>query len=147
MEFRNPQFSNAEGTAIDVEINHPRFGWIPFTATPYDYEDHGRAIYDEALAAGDIAAFVPPTIEEVRARMPILTARQFWLAAASINVSKDLVVGLVDASTLPDKLEMKIEIVESPNFERSNPYIDLLAELLEISPTELDDLWVWAGNI
>jgi hypothetical protein len=44
MEVRNPVF-NKRGT-IDCEINHPVYGWIPFTASPDDCEDHGRAIYD-----------------------------------------------------------------------------------------------------
>jgi hypothetical protein len=29
----------------DCEINHPKFGWIPFTANPDDPEEHGRLIY------------------------------------------------------------------------------------------------------
>lgn len=29
----------------DCEIEHPVFGWIPFTANPNDVEDHGRAIW------------------------------------------------------------------------------------------------------
>ena len=32
---------------FDCEINHPVFGWIPFTASPDDPEAHGRAIYQE----------------------------------------------------------------------------------------------------
>ena len=30
---------------VDCEINHPQFGWIPFTADPDDVEPHGRAIW------------------------------------------------------------------------------------------------------
>lgn len=30
---------------IDCEINHPQFGWIPFTADPDDVEPHGREIW------------------------------------------------------------------------------------------------------
>lgn len=43
VEYRNPQY-NASGT-IDVEINHPDFGWIWFTADPNDVEPHGRQIF------------------------------------------------------------------------------------------------------
>ena len=35
---------NKDGT-IDCEINHPVFGWIPFTATSYDTEEHGQEIF------------------------------------------------------------------------------------------------------
>jgi hypothetical protein len=43
VEYRTPAF-NASGS-IDVEINHPDFGWIPFTASPDDCEDHGRQMF------------------------------------------------------------------------------------------------------
>lgn len=64
METRNPQY-NAAGT-IDLEINHPEFGWIPFTATPDDVEEHGRQIFAEALAGnfGPIAPYVAPVVPE-----------------------------------------------------------------------------------
>lgn len=48
VEYRNPAF-NAAGT-IDVEINHPDFGWIPFTASPQDPEPHGRKIFEDLKA-------------------------------------------------------------------------------------------------
>lgn len=57
-EIRNVQF-NAAGT-VDVEWNHPQFGWIPFTASPDDYMPHGRAIYEQALQ-GAVAPYVVPS--------------------------------------------------------------------------------------
>ena len=45
MKYRNPTF-NENGT-IDVEIEHPDFGWIPFTASPDDSEPHGRQIFND----------------------------------------------------------------------------------------------------
>ena len=30
---------------LDCEIEHPQFGWIPFTAAEDDLEPHGRAIW------------------------------------------------------------------------------------------------------
>ena len=34
MEYRNPKWQY--GNSIDCEINHPNFGWIPFTAVLTD---------------------------------------------------------------------------------------------------------------
>ena len=34
--------------AIDLELEHPDFGWVPFTASPNDPEEHGRIIFKEA---------------------------------------------------------------------------------------------------
>lgn len=55
MEFRSATF-NQFGT-IDVEINHPKFGWIPFTASPDDPEKLGRDIYTAAMT-GPVASYV-----------------------------------------------------------------------------------------
>lgn len=43
--------AKANGT-FDCEINHPQFGWIPFTADPDDVEPHGRAIWQAIKDAG-----------------------------------------------------------------------------------------------
>ena len=43
IEYRNVT-DNPDGT-FDCEINHPDFGWIPFTASNDDVEDHGRALW------------------------------------------------------------------------------------------------------
>jgi len=60
METRNPRL-NQNGT-IDCEINHPDYGWIPFTASPDDVEEHGLAIYSELISgkSGSIAEAPPP---------------------------------------------------------------------------------------
>ena len=57
IEYRTPRF-NSVGT-IDCEINHPAFGWIPFTASPDDPEEYGRELYDHILAAGNIEPYQP----------------------------------------------------------------------------------------
>ena len=46
MQIREAKF-NANGT-IDCEIEHPQFGWIPFTANADDVEEHGRLIFEAA---------------------------------------------------------------------------------------------------
>jgi hypothetical protein len=56
IEYRNPAY-NQNGT-IDVEINHPDFGWIRFTADPDDVEPHGRQIY--ADLKDEAAPYTPP---------------------------------------------------------------------------------------
>jgi hypothetical protein len=60
MQVKNPQY-NASNT-IDCEIEHPQFGWIPFTASPDDTEQMGRVIYAEAVEGilGPIAPYVAP---------------------------------------------------------------------------------------
>lgn len=62
MQVKNPHWANSEHTLIDMEIDHPEFGWIPFTANPDDVEASGRALYAEAVAGdfGPVAEYVPP---------------------------------------------------------------------------------------
>lgn len=35
-EVRNAQSMNAENTQFDLDINHPEYGWIPYSLTPWD---------------------------------------------------------------------------------------------------------------
>lgn len=60
MNARNPQY-NEFGT-IDLEIEHPIYGWIAFTAAPDD--EAGKKIYDKAIAQefGPIEPYVPPPV-------------------------------------------------------------------------------------
>jgi len=46
-EIRNPK-RNMNGS-IDVELFHPIYGWVPFTASDKDIELHGRVIYKSII--------------------------------------------------------------------------------------------------
>lgn len=45
---------------IDCQIQHPVYGWIPFTCDPNDTAPYSKEIHDRALAMGP-AAYVAPT--------------------------------------------------------------------------------------
>jgi hypothetical protein len=62
--WRNPKY-NAVGT-IDMEIDHPTYGWIPFTADPDDVEPLGKALYDAAIEFGEVVDCSPPSAEAVQ---------------------------------------------------------------------------------
>jgi hypothetical protein len=66
MEYRNAKYINDQGW-IDCEINHKKYGWIPYTIDPNDTDI--TVNNEELLAAmeanGDVAAYVPPTQEEL----------------------------------------------------------------------------------
>jgi hypothetical protein len=65
MNFETPKYSNADRTLIDVILDHPVYGKIPFTATYEDTEPYGREIMRLALAghAGPVADYVAPESE------------------------------------------------------------------------------------
>ena len=58
MEYKNPKYNEAGN--IDLDLNHPTFGWIPFTASPDDVEKHGRDLFEDLK---DIAEPYMPTPE------------------------------------------------------------------------------------
>ncbi len=66
-EVRNAVSLNAQNTAFDVEINHPEFGWIPYTLGP---DDADQTVSNEnllSLIGSDYAAYVAPTKDEIDA--------------------------------------------------------------------------------
>lgn len=69
MNYRNAKYINEIGW-IDCEIEHPQFGWIPYTLDPADTDM--TINNDELLSAmaekGDVAAYVPPTQAELDAQ-------------------------------------------------------------------------------
>lgn len=65
MEIRNA--TDAGSGVILCEINHPKFGWIPFSARADDVEKTGREIYALAVA-GDVAPMPEPSKDEIDAK-------------------------------------------------------------------------------
>ena len=59
---QNPKWINADHTLIDLEIEHPRYGLIPFTASQTDTEKSGREIFERAANGefGTVADYVQP---------------------------------------------------------------------------------------
>lgn len=128
-----------------MEINHPEFGWIPFTATPDDTVELGRTLYAEALEAGNIAAYVPPSAAELRTSQPPVTARQLRLTLVRNGKSLASVDAAIDA--LPDgqlKDEARVEWEYGTTFDRLSPALLTVAAALAISPEEIDTMWVEA---
>jgi hypothetical protein len=57
MQYKNARWARDGG--IDCDIEHPVYGWIPFTATKDDVESFGRALFAELEASGNVAPFNP----------------------------------------------------------------------------------------
>lgn len=68
MLYRNAKIINDKGW-VNCEINHPEYGWIPYTLDPADTDM--TINNDDLLAAmaanGDVAPYLPPTQEELDA--------------------------------------------------------------------------------
>jgi len=67
-EFRNAKSLNTYDTMFDVEINHPHFGWIPYTLRTL----HSFMTVNNdnllALIVSDFLPYVSPTQDELDAK-------------------------------------------------------------------------------
>jgi hypothetical protein len=66
-EVRNAASLQSDNTRMNVEINHPDYGWIPYTVDPSDTDttiDNDEVM---ALIGTDFADYVAPTAEELAA--------------------------------------------------------------------------------
>ena len=85
-QVRNAASLQSDNARMDVEINHPQHGWIPYTLDPADTDttiDNDEVM---ALIGTDFAAYVAPTAEE------LATA-----AAAQVRSQRDQLLLEVDA--------------------------------------------------
>lgn len=62
MKVKDLAYATEDGTTINMMIDHPQYGWVPFSARADDVEEHGRQMHAEAKAGklGPIAAYTPP---------------------------------------------------------------------------------------
>ena len=79
MNYRNAKHIDA--IRIDCEIEHPKFGWIPYTLDPSDTDMtiNNANLLAAMSANGDVAAYVPPTQAELDAQ-----------AAANVRAERDM---------------------------------------------------------
>ena len=75
-QVRNAVSMNAANTSIDVEINHPQHGWIPYLLTDYDTDTTINNDAVMALIGADFDAYVGPTDAEIAAALAIKVRRK-----------------------------------------------------------------------
>jgi len=66
-EVRNAQSLQPDNLRMEVEINHPQYGWIPYHLNPADIDNTIDNDAVMALIGNDFAAYVPPTQAELDA--------------------------------------------------------------------------------
>lgn len=142
MNARNPAY-NEFGT-VDLEIEHPTLGWIPFTANPNDPEVIGSVLHDRAIAGefGTVAAYVPPTPptsqELLDAERAAMVCSRFQakaaLEAAGLLAQAEIVVAAADGFS-------QLAWSEAAEFRRFSPTMLALAPALGLDDAALDDLF------
>ena len=74
MEFKNAIY-NENGT-INMEVEHPAFGLIPFTASPDDPEEHGRLLFAEAQDTAAPYVSPPPEVPGLLSQLSAMRKAQ-----------------------------------------------------------------------
>lgn len=145
MQVRNPQY-NAFGT-IDIEIEHPKFGWIPFTADPNDIEQLGRDLHAQALAGefGAIAPYVAPSADDLLAveRATMVCSR--FQAKAALQAAG--LLSTIEAVVAAGDDFVKLAWAEAVEFKRNSPTIAALQDAAGLTDTQIDDLFRTAMTI
>lgn len=118
---------------------------------PYGLAPAIRAAIDEWISDGKpVAPYEPPpepTPEEIRAQMPDKTPREF----RDILIDEGI---LTDA--VPDEITLAIQQIPFDNermkalnawqymtvAQRTDPYIDMIGALFDLSPDDIDLLWM-----
>ena len=70
-EVRNAASIQADNARIDVEINHPQHGWIPYTVDPADPDTTIDNDAVMALIGTDFDSYVAPTVAEIATALAI----------------------------------------------------------------------------
>lgn len=136
MEWRSPSY-NAAGS-IDCEINHPVYGWVPFTVVE---NDTGAAfnvaeMRSEILASGNIAAYVPPPPSPPRVPAEI-TRIQFVRAMRA--------AGLWEANQAAIEAHEDWPYVTA--IPRNDPIVQAMASGLGFTTEQLDALWIAGAQL
>ncbi len=113
MDVRNPKYS-AQG-AIDCEIDHPAYGWIPYTIDPDAAEGtEDRLILDSVLAgdAGEIEAYVAPVLSLAERTAAAQAKRLAAYRAESDQVKIAAEYDALVAGSAPDYSAWKARVEE-----------------------------------
>lgn len=141
MEFCGAVF-NRHGT-IDLDVLHPAYGWIPFTASPNDPEAMGRAIYAEAIK-GKVAPFIEPILEP---QIPLrVSAAQAEIAL--YRYDEGVLLARINAliDTYPYE-PVRIWWRKSNHLDRNHAYLNALAMELDLPDDVVDELFIAADKV
>lgn len=145
MRYKNATY-NAHGT-IDVEIEHPLYGWIPFTASIDDPEEFGRNVYVEVLHNSPIMPYSEPVtrVQTLLEEQMTLTcdARQLIDALGEERWKMVVTYG----SDLDTPWHILSALFYTTQWKRLSPETDILAYALKATPSEMDELFRLARTL
>jgi len=162
-EVRNAVSLQEDNRRLDVEINHPQYGWIPYTVDPADTDatiDNDQIL---ALIGSSFTPYAPPSQEELerdrattrlpRHKFAIAAAKagliteaeaEEWAAGASIPAwVSDTIEAAVTAGAIPTKerLPVRVAVRTQDTIGRTDRLIPILADSAGLTPEQVDALF------
>ena len=136
MEIRNPVYA-ADG-GIDCEINHPVYGWIPYSA------GNEGEVFDLAKQIGPAPYIAPALPDPIIAERAAMTVSRFQALAALLNAGllSQVNAALADAGPLA-----QLAWAEATEFRRNSPTIAGLSAGLGLTDAQVDALFRAAALI
>lgn len=82
-----------------------------------------------------------------RQQLSSLTRRQFKLALLENGLLETIeqMIGAIEDPTLKSRIQ--IEYSESERFERTNDSVQYMLDVLNLSPEQVDDMWIYAMTL
>ena len=151
----NLTWANAEHTMINVALETDVFGEIPFSASPDDVEEHGREIFEDAVAGkfGIIAEYVAPPLPP-RVVPQSVTRYQGRATLLQMGLLDDIDAhyAALPTDTADEAVNLKNRLAKERwvgmlNFERDSDELTAIAALYGMSETQIDDLFCFAATI
>ena len=95
MQYRNAKYIDSDGQIIDCELNHPVYGWIPYTLDPNDTDMtvNNNDLLADMARNNDVAdfVFIGRTVEEkeqdIRYLRNALLFETDWMASQDRTMS------------------------------------------------------------
>ena len=139
VNFRNPVYNHIGG--IDVEIEHPIYGWIPHSVAP------GSQNVATIEAVGPVAPYVAPPPKVVTAQEVHLEPYQFH-AMLKISGMENLVRQTITGLTDPRERSLAEAKFEKAHFyNRADPLVIALSAQAGLTAQEVDTMWLEASKL
>ena len=149
---KEPKWANAEQTLIDLTIKWDGIDEeLPFTASPADPEQHGRALFAAAQAGefGPIAEyiapppppppppFVPQQVTNAQGTVVLIQAGLWPHVVAYVNAIEDPI----------QKAIAEVALYKTTHWQRNSPFLNQAATALGITQSQMDQLFIQASEV
>ena len=133
-----PRWANQESTCVELQVDFEGIGVIPFGATPFDPEPHGRELFADAVAGefGPIAEYVPPIVPVV---VPQEISKAQGIATLMENGYWPAVNTYFTTQASPETLTLFNAVTV---FNRTSPLLLQMQALLGISDADVDQMFI-----